>query len=248
MLAHGRNRDDRDRQIEISGQPSHDLELLVVLFAEHREIGRALDQQLADHGCDAGEEMRAKPVFQPGRGGPFGDDSGRKSCRVHHLRGRRPDQIDRKIGERREVGGEAARIAAKVLVGRKLRGVDEDRDHNPPGAAPCRPHQREMAGMQRTHGRHQRDPLAGHSPLHDGAAQCRHRAHDSMGHEDGLRLIEDRKRRAQASKAVVWRPRAADDPALCSGHAPAGIAPAARYGHLKGRRACRQLKRVSHGP
>jgi hypothetical protein len=86
-------------------------------------------------------------------------------------------------------------------------------------------------------------------PLHDGAAQCRHRAHDSVGHEDGLRLIEDRKCRAQASKAMVLEatgcgriPRCVQDTRRQALHLPPDMAT------LRDGGACRQLKRVSHGP
>jgi hypothetical protein len=132
--------------------------------------------------------MRAKPVLQSGRGRTFRHDPGRKSRRIHHLRGRRPDEVDGQGCKRGEVGGEGARIAAEILVRRELRGVDEDRDHGAPRPAPRRLHQREVAGMQRAHGRNQRDPLARRPPLHDGAAQRRHRAHDSRGHKKGLRF------------------------------------------------------------
>ena len=46
------------------GQLRDHLQLLVVLFAEHRRIGRALGQELGDHGGDAFEEMRAEGILK----------------------------------------------------------------------------------------------------------------------------------------------------------------------------------------
>ncbi len=136
--------------------------------------------------------MRAKLVFESGRCRSLRHDSRRKSGRIHHRDRRRPGQIDLHLGQSREVGIEASRIARKVLVRRKLRGVDEDRDDDAPRASPCRPHQRDMAGMQGAHGRDQRNPLPALAPLLDRAAQCGNSAHDaqSVGHEDGLCLVK----------------------------------------------------------
>src|SRR5262249_56122618 len=65
LLAHGRNRHDLHRQIEVFRQPRHHLELLVILLAEHRDVGRALDQKFSDHGRHAAEEMRATLLLAP---------------------------------------------------------------------------------------------------------------------------------------------------------------------------------------
>ena len=52
--------DDLDRQVEVAGQAPDDQQLLVVLLAEDRDVGLALDQQLGDDGGDAGEVGRPR--------------------------------------------------------------------------------------------------------------------------------------------------------------------------------------------
>ena len=71
--------------------PDHQ-QLLIVLFAEHRDIGHGRDQELGDHGGDAGKEMRAEIRFQSGAGAAHRDGGG-KAVRIHLLRSGREDQI-----------------------------------------------------------------------------------------------------------------------------------------------------------
>jgi hypothetical protein len=61
---------------------------------------------------------------------------------------------------------------------RELRRVDEDRDDDAPGMALGFLDQRDMAFMQRAHGRHQRDLLAGFMPARDGLAHGGDRLED----------------------------------------------------------------------
>ena len=85
--------------------------------------------------------MRAERVFQADLRGPFGHDAQRKAGRIYFIDRRRPDQIDRGPSERGEVGLQAARIAGKILMRRKLRGIDEDRDDDAPRSPPRELHQ-----------------------------------------------------------------------------------------------------------
>ena len=85
--------------------------------------------------------MRAKRVFQADLRGPFGHEAQRKAGRIHFIDRRRPDQIDRGPSERGEVAVEAAGIARKILMRRKLRGIDEDRDDDAPRSPPRELHQ-----------------------------------------------------------------------------------------------------------
>ena len=68
-LTHGWHTDDFDRNVEVFGHAGDDLQLLVVLLAEHGEIGTGLDEELGDDGGDAIEELRAEPVLKAGLGG-----------------------------------------------------------------------------------------------------------------------------------------------------------------------------------
>ena len=68
--------------------------------------------------------------------------------------------------------------------GRELRRIDEDRHDDPAGAAACPSHQREMAGVQRAHGRHQRQGVAGIAEFADGSVKGLHCVYDlgAAGH------------------------------------------------------------------
>jgi hypothetical protein len=98
-LAHGARADHPDAEVEISGHSRHHPQLLKILFAEDREIGADLREQLADDGCDPAEEMRPEPIFQSHDGGPFGHDAGGEAVRVHRLDAGIPDQVDILCGE-----------------------------------------------------------------------------------------------------------------------------------------------------
>src|SRR5260370_17147670 len=116
--------------------------------------------------------MGAKPVLEPRGRGSLRDDAGDKAGRVHHRCGWRPDKVGRDVAEHANIGLEASWIAGKILIWRKLCGVDEDGDHDalrpPTGGA----HQREMTAVERAHGRHQRDALAGATPATAGTPPC----------------------------------------------------------------------------
>jgi len=133
--------------------------------------------------------MRAKLVLKTGRRRTLCYDAGGEAGRVHDRYGWRPNEVYSHVGERAEIGAGASRIAGKILMRRKLCGVDEDRDDDARCTPLRSPHQREVTGMEGAHGRYQRNALAGRSPPTDGAAQCRHRTHDSNGHLGKVRLL-----------------------------------------------------------
>ncbi len=124
----------------------------------------------------AGPNRAAQPVGQGA--GRYG---GGESVRVHLFRTRRIEQVDAGLGDKRCVGRLVARIGVEILVGPELGGIDEQADHHPVGRRAGRRHQRAMALVQRPHGRHQGDALAGGAPSGDLGAQLGHRAH----HRDG---------------------------------------------------------------
>jgi hypothetical protein len=93
---------------------------------------------------------------------------------------RRPDEIGLLLSQHRKIGCEGAGIGGKILSRRELRGVDENRHHDPVGAAAGTPHQRQMPRVQGAHGRHQRNRRTGVTPARHAAAQCR----DSSCHLD----------------------------------------------------------------
>ncbi len=77
-----------------------------------------------------------------------------------------------------EVAGFVARIAREVLVRGELAGIDEDRDERALGQLASAAHQRQVPGVQRPHGRNERDLVAVVAPLGDDAAQIGDAADD----------------------------------------------------------------------
>ena len=113
--------------------------------------------------------MRPERILEADFGGTFRHDAGGEARRIHRLDRRRPDQVDAGFRQSRRVGIECARIAREVLVRGELRGIDEDRDHHAPRAPARQPDQRQVALMQRAHGRHERDVLARVAPARERA-------------------------------------------------------------------------------
>ena len=128
---------------------------MVVLLAEDGDIRPHLAKQLGDHGSDAGEEVRAKLVFQAGGRRAFRHYLGGKPGRIHHGPCRRPDNMDAERRQGSEIAFPGTRVVTEILMRRELGGVDENRHHHPFGAAPGATDQGEMPGMERPHGRHQ---------------------------------------------------------------------------------------------
>src|SRR5580692_3730796 len=62
-LAYCRHGDNTSLQIEVPRHLRDHLELLIILFAEGRDVGFALDEKLRDDGRDAGEKMRPERIF-----------------------------------------------------------------------------------------------------------------------------------------------------------------------------------------
>ena len=214
-LAHGARSHHLDAEIEVAGHSRHHTQLLVVLFAEDREIRPALRKQLADDRGDAAEEVWPEPIFQARGGRSFGQDPGGKAVRVHGFDVRIPDQVDILGGEPRNIGLPGARIRTEILGRRKLGGIDEDRDNNFFGAALRQPDQRHMAVMESSHGRHQRRRGLFYAKIIEGAAQCRDRAddHGTSRHRgsifgrvaDGFSTLR-RERRSYQGRCLVAKP------------------------------------------
>ena len=114
---------------------------------------------------------RPETILKPRYGGAANLEPGCEACRIDRLDGRREDGVAAGRGEKRDVGLERARIGGKILVRRELRRIDEDRHHDAVGLLPGQRHQRDMAGVQRAHGRRQRDRLAPRAPARHRRAQ-----------------------------------------------------------------------------
>ena len=176
-LANGRVADDLQRQIEVANHLPDDAKLLVILLAEHREIGSDLCEQLATHRCHTLEEVRPRDAFEA-LGSPPRDDVGGESGRVHFCNIGHPHNVTVDFGEFGEVAFLLARVAGEVFLRRELGRVDEDGNHRPLGLRLGRFHQRDMASVQCTHGRHEADLFTGAVPVPHNGAQRRKGAHD----------------------------------------------------------------------
>ena len=137
----------------------HDAELLVVLLAEHGDVGPDLREQLAAHRRHAAEEVRPEVALQPlggaGRHDARGEASGYISPRSGDQTRSQPT-----LASLARSPASSRGIAVEVLVRGELRRVDEDRHHRAPAARLGQPHQLQVAFVQRAHGRHQGDRLA----------------------------------------------------------------------------------------
>jgi hypothetical protein len=171
---------DLDAQVEIGRHAADDGELLVVLLAEHGEVGPDRREQLGHHGGDPVEVSRSRRALHP-----LGESAHvhrrRESVGVHHRRGRCVDGVDPGIVARLEVVVDRSRVVLEVGVLTELQRVDEDRHHHGLGPTASRPDQLEVPTVQRSHGGNQRNRAA------LGASAARPAAHrggidDHVGH------------------------------------------------------------------
>ncbi len=154
-----RHPDDGGRKIEIGGHAADDGELLPILFPEQRDIGRDLVEQFGDDSGDAIEMPRPGGTAQRIRQ-PRHLHAGRGARRNHGSDVRRPEDGRARRRQQRRIGRLLPGIAIEILAHAELQRIDEDRHHDMVGAAPRGIDQRQMAGVQRPHRRHQRDARA----------------------------------------------------------------------------------------
>jgi hypothetical protein len=143
--------------VEIERQPPADLELLPVLLPEHRDRRTDQGEELGDDRGHAPEVTRAPGPAQPlGEAGDL--DEGLVTRRIHPRRGGGEHRVHPDTGALRQVTLQVARVAAQILGGPELAGVDEDAHHRAVGAGAGGLHQAEVASMEEPHRRHQTDP------------------------------------------------------------------------------------------
>jgi hypothetical protein len=113
--------------------------------------------------------MAGPGVAVEARRGAADADGGGEARRVHHLRCGRIDQVAALRRQQAGVGVLLPGVGVEVLGRSELLRVDEDRADHPLGLRLGQPDQRQVAFVQRPHGRHQGDPLAPLAPgLHAG--------------------------------------------------------------------------------
>src|SRR6185437_1096629 len=171
-LAHDRHALDPHGDVEVAHNAANHLELLPVLLAEASDIGLRLLKELGHDGSDAGEMAGAEWAALT-----LGDwaraDAGGESLRIDLLEWRRVEQVAAGGGELGGVAALVAWIAGEILIGGELRRVYEQARDNPVAQLARPGDQRQMAAMERAHGRHQRYGLAGPPPRAHAATQLR---------------------------------------------------------------------------
>ena len=100
---------------------------------------------------------------------------------VHGFDRRRPNEIGLECSQRGDVGVEGSRIGREVLVWRELRRINEDRNDDTVGAALRQAHQRQMTGVQRAHGRHERNLVVPAVPARERAPKHRQTTDHARG-------------------------------------------------------------------
>ena len=174
-IADDRHPIDFDGQVEIGNQPPDDRQLLPVLFTEQRQIRLRLCQQLGDDDADAvempGPRRAAQPVAEP-----VDQHARPEARRVHDLDGGGIDEVAADARQLGDIAGLVARVAVKVFGGAELARVDENRGDDAVGPFARCGHQREMAGVQGAHRRHQRNAAMRTAPTGDPRTQLADRA------------------------------------------------------------------------
>src|SRR4029453_11520741 len=163
LLPHDLPAEDLDRDVEVAHEVLDDEELLVVLLAEDRHVGGALQQELGDHRCDAVEMVG--PVCSAEVLGQIADAYfAAEASGIHLRRIGREHEVRSGSAELLDVPGLVAWIGVEVLARTELDRVHEDRDHDAICLALGERYQREMPGVKRAHGGYERNALAGLAP------------------------------------------------------------------------------------
>jgi len=158
-FAHDRAGDKFHRKIEIAHHGAENGNLRGILLAEVGSVGRDDVKELGDDGGHsakvAGTAGAVEAVAGAGDFNEGGCSGGRE-----RFSGWSEENVNTGSGERGAVCVKGAWIAAEVLVGAELQGVDEDAGGNMSAIALCRIDKREMARVQRAHGGHKSERAA----------------------------------------------------------------------------------------
>ena len=121
----------------------HHQQLLVILLAEHGEVGPALNEELGHDGGHAVKEVRAELVLEIGLGRAFQDHGGGEIRAIDFLRRRGENQMGAGLGQLGHIARLVAGIAAQILIRAELLGIHENRHEHLVGPFQAFGHQRE---------------------------------------------------------------------------------------------------------
>ena len=96
-------------------------------------------------------------------------DPGRKARWIELVRRRHPQEVAPRLAEHPGVLLLTPGVAIEIFIGSELQWIDEDRNCDPVGLLPRGSDQRQVPGVESSHGRHERDCFARLSP----AEHCR---------------------------------------------------------------------------
>ena len=153
--------DDLRREAQIGDHAAEDGNLGRVLLAEEGAIGFGGDQQLGDHGGDAAKVAGAGCAVQTIAEGWDFDKGGIGAVGIELFDGGAKSTSAPSAAASAQSASNERGIAAEILVGAELRGVDEDADGDVRARGAGGANQRGVAGMQRAHGGNEADGVAG---------------------------------------------------------------------------------------
>src|SRR4029078_1681940 len=175
LLSHDISAQNFDRDVEVAYEMLDDEQLLIVLLAEDRHVGRALQQELGHYSGNAvemiGPVCPAEILGQIAYAYFCAEASG-----IHLRRIGREYEVRPGSAELLDVTGLVARIGVEVLARPELYRIHQDRDQETVRLTLSERDQREMSGVERAHGGDERDAFAGLAPRGDMGPQIRDRA------------------------------------------------------------------------
>ena len=169
---------DVDTEVEVGCEAPHDRELLVVLLAEHREVGSSGGEQLGDNSGDPVEVAGSRRSLH-WFGQPSDMDRGGEPAGIHGSGSRDVHDIDIGGSTDSQVVVDRPRVPVEVALLAELQRIHEDRHDHLVGEPAGRIDQFEMAPMQGAHGGHECDRVTG------GASGIRPGAHTGRGVDHG---------------------------------------------------------------
>ncbi len=131
--------------------------MLEILFAEQRDIGPHLVEQLGDDCRNAIEMARPRRAVESVADARHRNIGG-KTVRVHFLGRWQPQDRAARVGQHPRILQFAPGVAREVFGRAELLRIDEDRGDDLVRDMLGRFDQRDVAGVQRAHRRHQRHP------------------------------------------------------------------------------------------
>ncbi len=159
IITLGWHADNLDFQIKVEHQTPDDGKLLKIFLAKQRGIGPHLVEQLGDNRRDAVEMARPCYPVQPLANAGH-RNIGCKPGRIHLVGAGRPQNGAAGFRQQPGVRCLASRVAREIFACPKLARVDENGCHDMVRHQLCCLDQRDMPGVQRAHGGHQRDARA----------------------------------------------------------------------------------------